>query len=213
MTDDRRDVTQGDPLGGAPQQPPVAPERPAPPTAGAGAGHYAGGRVPPGAFAPREVRPGPPAQEDLAEWWRRALATIVDGAIVGVIVVGVLAGLGIGFFADGDLGAGEIIVGAIVSTLVFAFAVLLYAPLLMARTNGQTIGRMVSGCRVIRTNGKPTDFWWSALREVVVKGLLVGIASSLTGGIAYLVDVLWPIPDPQNRALHDFVVDSRVIKA
>jgi hypothetical protein len=57
------------------------------------------------------------------------------------------------------------------------------------------------------------DFWWAALREVAVKGLLVGIASSLTGGIAYLVDVLWPFWDAENRALHDFVVDSRVVKA
>jgi hypothetical protein len=71
---------------------------------------------------------------------------------------------------------------------------------------------MAARCRVVRVNGKRVDFWWAALREVVVKGLIVGIASSLTGGIAGLVDVLWPIPDPQNRALHDFVVDSRVVK-
>ena len=63
------------------------------------------------------------------------------------------------------------------------------------------------------TNGAATDFWWSALREVVVKGLLVGIVSSFTAGIAYFADVLWPIPDAENRALHDFAVDSRVVKA
>ena len=211
MTDDRRDVTPGDPLGGAPQQQPVAPERPA--TPGPGAGAYAHGPVPPGAFAPREERPAPPPQDQLAEWWRRAVATIVDGVIVGAVALLVLALLGAGFFADGDLGTGEVVVGAILFTVVFAAVAMLYAPLIMARTNGQTPGRMASGCRVIRTNGKPTDFWWSALREVAVKGLLVGIASSLTGGIAYLVDVLWPIPDPQNRALHDFVVESRVVKA
>ena len=210
MTDERREVTPGDPLGGAPQQPPVAPERPAAP--GPGAGHYAGGPVPPGAFAPREERPAPPAQEQLAEWWRRAVATLVDGVIVGAVALLVLAALSAGFFADGDLGTGELIVAAILFTLVFAAIALLYAPLMMARTNGQTLGRMASGCRVVRTNGKPTGFWWSALREVAVKGLLVGIASSLTGGIVFLVDVLWPIPDPQNRALHDFVVESRVVK-
>jgi uncharacterized RDD family membrane protein YckC len=192
-------VTPGDPLGG--------PERPAT------GGPYAGGPVPPGAFAPREPRPELPRQEDLAEWWRRAVATIVDNLILGTVTVGLLAIMGVGFFSDGDVGTGEIVVGLIVGTLIFAAAVLLYAPLLMARTNGQTLGRMAAGCRVVRTNGKPTDFWWSALREVVVKGLVVGIASALTGGIAYLVDVLWPIPDPQNRALHDYVVESRVIKS
>jgi uncharacterized RDD family membrane protein YckC len=197
---DGRDITEGDPLTGA------APERPA------STGHYAGGPVPPGAFAPRETRPGPPAKEDLAEWWRRAVATIVDGIIVGGVTLIVLAGLGIGVFADGDVGVGEAIGGFVVGALVFAVGALLYAPLLMARTNGQTLGRMVSRCRVVRANGKHVDFWWAALREVVVKGLIVGIASAITGGIAYFVDVLWPIPDSENRALHDYVVDSRVVR-
>jgi uncharacterized RDD family membrane protein YckC len=233
MTDDRRDLTSGDPLGGTPEpqpQPPAprgpepsvapSPARPGPAQPPAATperpdtgGHYAGGRVPPGAFAPREPRPGPPAKADLAEWWRRAVATLIDGAIVGAITLAILAVLGVGFFANGTIGAGEIVVGLLVGTVVFAALALLYAPLFMARTNGQTLGKMMAGCRVVRTDGKRVDFWWAALREVAVKGILLGIASSLTGGIAYLVDVLWPLPDPENRALHDYVVDSRVVKA
>jgi uncharacterized RDD family membrane protein YckC len=214
MTDDRRDMTPGDPLGGAaepqPRTPaPPAPERPVAP----GASHYAGGRVPPGAFAPREPRPGPPAKEDLAEWWRRAVATLIDGVIVGALTLAILAVMGVGFFANGTIGAGEVIVGLLVGTIVFAGLALLYAPLVMDRTDGQTLGKMMAGCRVVRTDGKRVEFWWAALREVVVKGLLVGIASAITGGIAWFVDVLWPIPDPENRALHDYVVDSRVVKA
>jgi uncharacterized RDD family membrane protein YckC len=199
MDGDRRDeLTTGDPLGAAP-----AAER----------SHYGEGPVPPGAFRPRPPRPGPPPRETLAEWWRRAVATVVDGVIVGALSLVVLAVLGAGFFADGDIGVGDVVVGLLLFTLFFAALALLYAPLVMARTNGQTFGKMLAGCRVVRADGGPVDFWWSALREVAVKGLLVGIASSLTGGIAYLADVLWPVVDPQNRALHDYVVDSRVVRA
>jgi uncharacterized RDD family membrane protein YckC len=218
---DRRDLTPGDPLGEperpapaerpAPERPPPAerpaPERPAPPATR----HYGGGRVPPGAFAPRAPRPGPPAREELASWGSRAVATLVDGLIVGGVTLLILAGLGVGFFADGTVGALEVFVGLLVGSLIFAVLALLYAPLIMARTNGQTLGKMLAGCRVVRADGQRVGFWWAALREVAVKGVLLGVAASLTGGIAYLVDVLWPLPDPENRALHDYVVDSRVV--
>jgi hypothetical protein len=50
------------------------------------------------------------------------------------------------------------------------------------------------------------------LREVAVKTLLGGIAGTLTGGLANLLDVLWPLWDEENRALHDFIVDTRTIR-
>jgi uncharacterized RDD family membrane protein YckC len=175
--------------------------------------HYGTGPVPPGAFAPRPERPGPPRQEDLAEYWRRLVATLIDGLIVGVLALVVLAAIGGGFFGDGDTGVGEVIVGVGLIIVFFTIIAFLYAPLLMARTNGQTLGKMATGCRVVRRDGRRVDFAWATLREVLVKGLLLGIAGAVTGGIAYLVDGVWPLVDGQNRALHDYVVDSRVVKA
>lgn len=201
-------MTPGDPLGGG------SPERTDPfgreveP-----ARTYADGPTPPGAFAPREVVPWPPAQADLAEWWRRVVATLIDGIIVGGATILLLAVLGAGVFGDGDAGTGEIVVAAVVGTLLFAAIALVYAPAVMAKTNGQTLGKLAVGIRVVRSGGKRVDFLWAAYREVVIKGLLVGIASSFTGGIAYLVDVLWPLWDSQNRALHDWIVDSRVVRS
>lgn len=215
MAEDRRDLTSGDPLGGDDAFSDLggAPEREPPRPGGAG---YGPGQAPPGAFAPRPEAPLPPAisPDTLAGWGQRAIATIIDNVIVGGVAAILLAVFGVGFAnTDSGGGIGALIVAAILSALAFAVVALLYAPLLMARTNGQTLGRMAAGIRVVRTNGQPTDFWWSALREVVVKGLVVGFLSSVTGGLAYLVDVLWPLPDRENRALHDFVVDSRVVRA
>ena len=66
---------------------------------------------------------------------------------------------------------------------------------------------------MVRTNGVPMDFIWSALREALVKGLGLGVASSIIPLLPYLLDVLWPLWDDENRAIHDFIVDTRVVEA
>ena len=55
-------------------------------------------------------------------------------------------------------------------------------------------------------------FGFAMLREVAVKALLFGILASITAGLASLADVLWPLWDDENRALHDFIVDTRVVR-
>jgi uncharacterized RDD family membrane protein YckC len=194
-------LTPGDPLGDRPPAPPGQP-----------AGGYGESRVPPGAFSPPERPQRLGADVVYADWWKRVFAAILDGLIVGGATILILAVLGVGVFADGNASTAEIIVGAVLGTLIFAVLALLYAPVLMARTNGKTLGKMALGIRVARANGKPVDFWWAVLREVVVKGIGFGIAGAITGGIANLVDWFWPLFDSENRALHDFLVDSRVIE-
>jgi len=218
-------MTSGDPLGGAPTPspaaappPPAAPPRPEAPPAG-----YGTGPVPPGALRPPGAG-GPggglaaPARPPLvlAEWWRRAVALLVDGLIVGVIGVVLITVFG-GVFSVGFLGGDEVgVVSLILGLLAGAFAVfvaaLLYAPLIMARTNGKTLGKMATGCRVVRVDGRPVEFGWALLREAVVKGLGFGVAGAFTFGIAQLLQFLWPLWDDENRALHDFIVRSRVVR-
>lgn len=174
---------------------------------------YGEGPVPPGAFAPREKPQRLPVDVVFADWWRRAVAAILDGLIVGGATLLVMAVASVGFFADGDIGWGDIIIGSLLATVVFVTLAFLYAPILMARTNGQTLGKMATGLRVARADGKPVDFGWAVLREVVVKGLVFGLLGSFTGGIANVIDWVWPFFDREERALHDFLVDSRVIRA
>jgi uncharacterized RDD family membrane protein YckC len=172
---------------------------------------------PPGAGGPAPVLSSGIAsgRPVLAGWWRRVGAALLDGLIVGVgsavLFVGITAPFSIGFFANDTVGLVAILVGALLAVLCIAVVSFLYAPLLMARTNGQTLGRMAVGIRVIRAGGGPMTFWFAMLREVVVKALLFGFVSSFTFGIASLLDVLWPLWDEENRALHDFVVNTRVV--
>ena len=155
----------------------------------------------------------------LASWWSRAGAALIDGVIIGVgaLLVTFLFGslFSIGFAGDDDPSGADVaalIVGLLLWFVAVAVIALLYAPLMMARTNGKTLGRMALGIRVVRANGTPMSFGWALLREVIIKALLVGFLSSLTFGLAWLLDILWPLWDDENRALHDFVVDTRVVR-
>jgi uncharacterized RDD family membrane protein YckC len=148
----------------------------------------------------------------LSGWWRRAIAQIIDGLIIGVgaaLLLAVLAAAGAS--ADTDGGVAAVVVAGLLGVLAFTLVALLYAPLLMARTNGKTLGRMATGIRVIRADGQRMSFGFAVLREVLVKALLIGVIASATIGIAWLIDVLWPLWDEENRALHDFVVNTRTI--
>jgi uncharacterized RDD family membrane protein YckC len=198
------DLTPGDPLG------PPAPEMPR------SSSGYGGDRVPPGAFAPREREEvvNRFADAEPAGWWRRVGATLLDAVIIwviGAILLGIALGA-IGAFDDDTTGVTAAVVTALVAIGAVTVGALIYAPAVMAATNGKTLGKMAAGIRVVRADGRDIDFGWAALREVVVKALALGIAGAATGGIAYLVDVLWPLFDKRKRALHDIVVDSRVIR-
>jgi uncharacterized RDD family membrane protein YckC len=172
---------------------------------------------PPGAGGPVSpyAAPVPAGRYVLAGWGRRAAAHILDMVIVGIgaviLLVAITAPFSVGFFASSDAGFVSLVVGALIAIVCVAVVALLYAPALMARTNGKTLGRMVTGTRVVRASGEPITFGFAMLREVAVKALLFGIAGGITGGIANLLDYLWPLWDEENRALHDFVVNTRTV--
>jgi uncharacterized RDD family membrane protein YckC len=168
---------------------------------------------------PRAQTPALGQRYVLSGWWRRAGAQLIDGIVIGVVVTLLIilitaAAGGVGFLGGDATGYGGIVLGLLFSMLIATGVALLYAPMYMARTNGQTLGKQAMGIRVVRPKGQPVDFLWSVLREVVVKTLLfAGIGGSFTFGLAWLLDVLWPLWDDENRALHDLIVDSRVVRA
>jgi uncharacterized RDD family membrane protein YckC len=140
---------------------------------------------------------------------------VVDSIIVGVgallLIVAITAPFSIGFFDSEETGLISVIIGLIIALVAVAIVALLYAPALMARTNGKTLGRMATGIRVVRADGQPITFGFAMLREVAVKTLLFGAAGSITAGLANLADYLWPLWDEENRALHDFIVNTRTV--
>jgi uncharacterized RDD family membrane protein YckC len=201
-------LTSGDPLGGsttdAPPHESGLPGYTSPPPPGAG------GPVAP-AFGHQPTTFG--GQFVLAGWWSRVAAHFIDALIVGAgALILFLPLVAAGLTVDTDAGWAALVAAGIVWVLCLGVAALFYAPVMMARTNGKTLGRMALNIRVIRASGERMTFGFATLREVVVKWLLFGILGALTGGIAPLLDYLWPLWDEQNRCLHDMIVDTRVVK-
>jgi uncharacterized RDD family membrane protein YckC len=161
------------------------------------------------------------APGELASWGSRLGAYLIDFLILLVpyliIFFGFVAGaVGITGTNNEDAAVGGVIIALLLSFLVFAGLALLYAPLLMKRAganNGQTWGKQVVGIRAVRDNGQPFTFGSAALREVVLKGLAVIIASSIIPLIPIFLNYFWPLWDDQNRALHDMAVSTHVVKA
>jgi uncharacterized RDD family membrane protein YckC len=209
--------------------PPAGPQAPGPPPPPPG-GPYAppgGGYAPPGPEGPPSyggpVPPGgwqqPIPQQapgwhgsPLASWGSRLAATLIDWLVLLVPVV-ILTIIVVAIAAGSDTGA---VVTGILGFLAYLVVALIYAPLLMAREgehNGQTWGKQALGIRVVRDSGEAMGFGWAALREIAVKGLAVGIASSIIPIIPWFLNYFWPLWDDQNRALHDMIVSTHVVQA
>jgi uncharacterized RDD family membrane protein YckC len=188
-----------------PQAPAPGPQAPAP-------GY--GGRVPPGGWQQPIARPQAGwVGQPLASWGSRVAATVIDWLVL-LIPAAILLALLVGGL-DGDSSAWAVVGTSILSFVIWSVVVLLYAPLLMVRggeRNGQTLGKQFVGIRAVRDSGEPFGFWWAVLREVVVKNLLVGIASSIIPLLPWLLDNLWPLWDGENRAVHDMIVSTHVLK-
>jgi uncharacterized RDD family membrane protein YckC len=171
-----------------------------------------GGPVPPGGWQqPIAQHPGWSGQP-LASWGSRLGAYLIDGLILFIPVI-VLVIIVVVVATGSDAGG---IVTGIVFTLAYLVALFLYAPLLMGRegpNNGQTWGKQMLGIRVVRDTGEPMNFGWAALREIAVKFLAVTIASSIIPVIPWFLNYFWPLWDDQNRALHDMICSTHVVRA
>jgi uncharacterized RDD family membrane protein YckC len=195
---------------------PQAPEQPVP----GGPQAPAAPEAPPGGWQQPIAQQAPGwVGRPLASWGIRFGAWFIDLLIVAIpatiIFLALIAGA-IGADDGSDASVWVWVGSAIVSTLVFALIAMIYAPATMARDgahNGQTWGKQLVGIRVVRDGGEPETFWQAALREVICKGLAVGIASSIIPFIPWFLNYFWPLWDDENRALHDIACSTHVVEA
>ena len=94
---------------------------------------------------------------------------------------------------------------------------LVYAPLLMRRPgahNGQTLGKQLTGIRVVREDGRPMTYGAAVMREWVARTLLIEIlGAAVSAGIVVLLDYVQPLWDERRRALHDMLAATLVLAA
>ena len=148
----------------------------------------------------------------LATYLRRSVARLLDLALV-VVPLLPLAAMFIGSQAAGNPShAGEDtgIPDAAMATLLVSFIVLAgYGiRLLFAARRGQTPGKQIMGIRVIKTDGRPSGWGYTLLRELGTMW-----AHSMTAFMPpFWLDYLWAFWDRDRQTLHDKVFRTLVVR-
>jgi uncharacterized RDD family membrane protein YckC len=176
------------------------------------------------------LQPATSVPGNLSGWWPRVGATLLDGLFVLALNAPTL-GLAIAVAAGGGLHVQTTVTGhatytlthemkvvAAIAGLAYLASALLYAPLLLRREgsrNGQTWGKQVLSIRVVRDGGSPVDLGTAMLREVVAKLVILSALGfvPIVGSFASLVWYLWPLWDSSNRAPHDMIARTHVVRA
>jgi len=174
--------------------------------------------------------PAAPVRANLSGWWPRVGATLLDGLIVFALnlptlflAAAVATGGGLHVHTtvtghDSFTLSHEMKVVAVIAGLAYLVSILLYAPLLLRREgghNGQTWGKQALSIRVVRDNGAPVDLGTAILREVVAKLVILSALRfvPIVGSFASLIWYLWPLWDSSNRAPHDMIARTHVVRA
>lgn len=143
------------------------------------------------------------------------LLAVVNGVVIGAIVVGLVLGESGGFY-----GTGSSYVAAAVSSVLSAALYLGYFAFLES-SRGQTVGKMVLKLRTVDEHGGPVTLEqavrrnaWSAIGVLGVVPFL-GFLGGLAGLVAVVMIAVTINQDPvARRGWHDrFAGGTRVVKA
>jgi uncharacterized RDD family membrane protein YckC len=182
----------------------------------------------PGAYMPPSAPPpygypqgmGGPVGMNYAMWGDRVLAALIDGAIIFAliivlyIVIGVVGGVlsGAAGSVSDDLG------GLVGSTWCCTFILLpalaslgvgIYNKVYLLTKRGSSIGQHFMKLKVVDANGNLLQTGTAVLRLLVQMGL--GMIP-IVGWLLTIINLLFPLWDPQRQTLHDKAVGSFVIK-
>ena len=168
----------------------------------------------------------------LSGWWKRVLARILDGFIIGIVTLPLtytpmtramtvfgdffqqsMTAAGSGSKAPAQPGTD--FTGPILQASLIALAVYLAYEIAFLTWRGATPGRMVVGISVrLRDKAGPPPLV-AVLKRTAVKegGSLAGPIPVLgtMGSFFGLIDELWPLWDDKKQAIHDKVAATNVV--
>ena len=137
-----------------------------------------------------------------AEWGQRAIAYLIDAAVIFalMIVVVVLAAI--------VSTASEGLAGVIVAVgYLAAVGVAIWNLFVRQGRTGQSIGKGQRGISLVKDDtGRPVGAGMAFVRY-----LLAGVLSSVTCGIYGLLDLLWPLWDDDRKRLTDKMLGMSVV--
>jgi uncharacterized RDD family membrane protein YckC len=168
----------------------------------------------------------------LAEWWRRLLARVIDGLILGVIFAPLWLPVWRTFFnqisaianryppgtklsaipaaknalahAEGHLIGRLFVIGLVFYLVAFAYDWIQHAAW------GQTIGKRALGTKVIKADGSPRVGAGPACGRAAIYALAPLVP--VVGSLFELLNELWLTWDPRRQCLHDKAAHTVVVK-
>ncbi len=150
-----------------------------------------------------------PAQVKLASITRRFSAIVIDGFIVGLFSLAVMASNGsIGELYTAMATADEQVVADAISQFqsdaipVNLVVSAVYNVVLMRLFNGQTLGKMAFGMRVIKKNGRRISVLDALLRNVF----------GYTISQIFMLGYVWAAMDRERQAWHDKMAGTVVVE-
>ena len=147
--------------------------------------------------AEREAAERPPGHAaDYASWGRRAVALLLDGLIVAVVVF-------VAAIISAATGSDALFVLTVI--LLIGFPIFYYV-YFVGNERGQTYGRRALGIQVRSAETGGTVGYGRAFGRYLITqvfGIFV---------LPLLVDYLWPLWDSRNQTLHDKVASTIVIR-
>ena len=167
-----------------------------------------GGAPPPPGGAPPPTTPAVPTTgapiagtANYAEWWKRAVAAIIDGILLSIVnaIVGAIFGLNADTAVDQTTGTLDpaAFTALITGNIVLMLLGVAYYVVLNGSEKGQTVGKMVMKIRVRDMTGGPAGYGKAFIRYIV------GVVLFLLCVIPGIVDLLFPLWDDKKQTLHD----------
>ncbi len=132
---------------------------------------------------------------ELAGWWVRVGAYLIDGLI---LVVGLLIVIVAAFAINKVLGA----IVAIIALFIYSLG---YWTYFEGSETGQTLGKRAVGIRVRSQDGGRAGYSKAFLRNLVAR--VIGLFPFVG-----LIDVLWPLWDDKKQCLHDKAASTIVVR-
>jgi uncharacterized RDD family membrane protein YckC len=149
--------------------------------------------------APEEV----PAGRELASWGRRLVALVVDGVILGGLVVATMLAAGVStkelntLLVDGD---------TLALLALFVIPEAIYDTIMIGSRN-QTFGKMAVGIKVVDADDRAPIGYARAFRRWLSTAFLWALFT-----VPGVLDHLWPLRDRRNQTLHDKFARSVVVR-
>jgi len=143
------------------------------------------------------------AQYEKAGFWTRFFAAFIDGVVVNVLLSIVFGLIGLsGVDSETITDAEKWILLKKIGVIFFAVTVLYqYLPLVLW---GQTLGKKILGIRVINGDFTP--------KLTILKVLFRETVGKLLSAITIYFGFIMAGITKEKRALHDLIVDTRVVK-